>query len=138
MTTEEDDLQAFWADIRAAKRPPPPPLFTQVSDLIHTLVKGPTAFNSAEVLVGLLTDQGIEVDAREYARVPSQMRRNGQFSMCVNPVTFPTATSNWGRITTIGIYTTHGEALFYLHANEVTVLTGDTYNLFSFDLCQMV
>lgn len=66
--------------------------------------------------MGLLRDNGLEVDAPSYARVQTllHLREASSGTLGFDVISFPAAPEDWGVVVTLGFYQDDGEALFYL------------------------
>lgn len=84
------------------------------------------------VHVGLLRDDGNEVNAPSYARTTTLLKledpASGRLSFDV--ILFPNIREDWGAVVTVGFYQDDGEALFYLDlAGPINLRQGDDLRL---------
>lgn len=126
MTEEDDDLDELWAELRPAQpprpkpEPPPPPL-----------PFGGMPF-PRRVYIGLLRDNGYEVDAPTYARVTTLLKLQdaASGSLTYDVISFPKAAEDWGTVVTLGFFQDDGEALFYTDLRQpLPILKGDTLTI---------
>lgn len=127
--SEDDELEAYWADVRGPRPPRPSPIET-LNLPKWSWLPALDAFGRATVYIGLFTPNG-EVSALDYRRLPTIIHVIGNHVQ-IDRIEFPTTQNDWGEIRYFGVCLEEEfspPVLFLNTSNVVTVRSGDSLNL---------